>query len=97
MTMRQLWEIAGCEPSIADLLSDPIAQALMRADGIGESVVIGVIRGLNAHPAIRRGQSPVDSALARHCQRLAAGSLPVGVTEELAVLACEYDPEAADI
>jgi len=95
--MRGPWEIAVGEPSIGDLLSDPIAQALMRADGIGESVVIGVIRGLNAHPAIRRNQSPVDSTLARHCQRLAAGSLPLRVTEELTALACEYDPEAADI
>jgi hypothetical protein len=97
MTMRQPWENAGCEPSIADLLSDPIAQALMRADGIGESAVIGVIRGLNAHPAIRRDEPPFASTLARHCQRLAAGSLPLHVTEELAALACEYDPEAADI
>jgi len=97
MTMHRPWEIAGGEPSIADLLSDPIAQALMRADGIGESVVIGVIRGLHAHPAIRRGGPPTDGTLARHCQRLAAGSLPLRVAEELAALASEYDPEAADI
>jgi hypothetical protein len=96
MTMHRTWEIGGCEPSITDLLSDPIAKALMRADGIGENVVIGIIRGLNAHPAIRHDRRPIDSTLARYCQRLAAGSLPQRVTEELAALACEFDPEAAD-
>lgn len=34
MSERARWVDAGSEPEIADLLSDPIVQALMRADGI---------------------------------------------------------------
>ena len=96
MTLRRPWETAGCEPSLRELLSDPIAQALMLADGIGEHVVISIMRGLNSHPRVRRDRAPVDGTLARYCQRLAAGSLPHRVTEELVAIALEYDPEAAD-
>jgi hypothetical protein len=96
MTLRRPWDSAGCEPSISDLLSDPIAQALMRADGIAEYVVIGIIRGLNSPPNIRLDRTPIDGAAAPCRERLAAGSLPYHVTEELVALALEYDPEAAD-
>ncbi len=95
MTLRPPWETAGCEPSIGDLLSDPIAQALMLADGVAEHVVIAIMRGLNSHPGVRRAVAPVDGALARYCQRLAGGSLPHRVTEELVAIARQFDPEAA--
>jgi hypothetical protein len=35
--------LAKNEPSVADLLSDPIAQALMRADGIAVEDVIALL------------------------------------------------------
>ena len=37
------WATAGDEPLVADLLSDPIAQALMRADGVGVGDVFAIV------------------------------------------------------
>jgi hypothetical protein len=41
--MTYPWTKAGCEPSIIDLLSDPIAGALMRSDGIHVSDVLAIV------------------------------------------------------
>lgn len=37
------WATAGNEPLVADLLSDPIAQALMRADGVVVGDVFAIV------------------------------------------------------
>ena len=61
------WAQAGDEPSIADLLSDPIAEALMEADGVDFRDVLAifhVLGGARAAPAISPspvlgGESPI--------------------------------------
>jgi hypothetical protein len=41
------WENAGREPPVAELLSDPITQMLMRADAVMVEDVIAAIDGRN--------------------------------------------------
>jgi hypothetical protein len=48
------WADGKREPTIADLLSDPIVQALMRADGVFVSevlAIVAVLRPSEASPA----------------------------------------------
>lgn len=47
MPTKAPWAKADSEPSAADLLSDPIAQALMRADGVLVRDVVMIIRDLH--------------------------------------------------
>lgn len=37
--MSDIWRHAGIEPSLDDMLADPIVHAVMRRDGIGEREV----------------------------------------------------------
>jgi hypothetical protein len=45
MTEGRSWEHAGSEPPVAELLSDPITQMLMRADGVMVEDVTAAIDG----------------------------------------------------
>ena len=71
MTKGSSWANAGSEQSVADLLSDPIAQALMWADGVTVKDAIAAIGRLNRKrcreptlPAVCRSQpSSIASAL----------------------------------
>ena len=63
MRKESPWAIAGSEPSVADdLLSDPIAQTLMRADGVMVKDVVAVIRGLNRRPEPSQFDQPIRPA-----------------------------------
>jgi len=67
MLRKSPWDQAGNEPSIADLLSDPIAEALMQADGVDFRDVLAifrVLRGARTAPAaslslVLGGESPI--------------------------------------
>ncbi len=56
---RGPWEKAGAEPRLAELLSDPIAQLLMTADGLIVEDVIAAIWG-SARPRRRSRLDPVS-------------------------------------
>ena len=53
------WTNAGSEPSLADLLADPLAQALMRADDVRVEDVIAAIGGFNRCPVPARLDPPI--------------------------------------
>lgn len=67
MRRKSPWAQAGDEPSIADLLSDPIAEALMQADGVDFRDVLDIFRalgGARTAPAaslslVLGGESPI--------------------------------------
>jgi hypothetical protein len=49
MRKPSLWEDAGQEPPVSDLLSDPIIQLLMQADGV---TIKDVIEAIDAGTAV---------------------------------------------
>jgi hypothetical protein len=51
MLLNRSCASAGAEPSIADMLSDPIIHALMRADGYSREDVVAIIDRV-ARPSI---------------------------------------------
>jgi len=53
------WTNAGSEPSLADLLADPVAQALMRADGVTAADVISAIGGPKRRATRARLDRPI--------------------------------------
>lgn len=57
MPKTKRWTHAGDEPPIADLLADPIAHALMKADGIVAAEVLTVV-----DRAQSRDAAPVEKA-----------------------------------
>lgn len=46
MPQNRAWARAGVEPSLADMLADPIVQALMQADGVYAGDLMMIIRHL---------------------------------------------------
>lgn len=64
------WTSAGSEPLVADLLSDPIAQALMRADGVFVGDVLAIVtrlcRSRSRVPAYRHSLDPVIGDVSRY-------------------------------
>lgn len=46
------WATAGIEPSVAELLSDPIGNALLRADQVSASEVFAIVSRLQHSPNI---------------------------------------------
>jgi hypothetical protein len=61
MLRNRPWAQGGCEPSIADLLSDPTAQALMRADGVQVGEVLAIVRTLARLGAPVSGSGGTDA------------------------------------
>lgn len=66
--MKKHWATAGIEPSLAEVLSDPILHQVMRRDRLSLDMI---------HSAIRRGQE----ALRRRAERTAAPSDESGPDE----------------
>jgi len=60
---KPLWAYSGFEPSVADMLTDPIVCALMKADGIQREELIALIRrmSLSAPPTCDRSPAPPRS------------------------------------
>lgn len=48
MAMKKAWEQAGGEPSLDDILDDPIARLLMEVDGTGKQEVQRLIARVRA-------------------------------------------------
>lgn len=66
--MKKHWATAGIEPSLAEILSDPILHQVMRRDRLSLDMI---------HSAIRRGQE----ALRRRAERTGAPSGEPGPDE----------------
>jgi hypothetical protein len=77
---QQPAESAPCEPNLHDVLSDPVVNAVMRADGVSRDELAGILR-----LAIRRrlfgpsGQPTETGAPEREAQ---AGSSGIGDTAQ---------------
>jgi hypothetical protein len=86
---RLPWDRAGEEPSIADLLSDPTGQALLRADGLTAMEVILIVAQVRVRREARaktstdyfnsvatyRGLVPDPSRVALHRLRGVPGAI----------------------
>lgn len=51
------WSAAGDEPSITDVLNDPIVHTLMRADGVHVADLLAIIVGYDDRSAPERDRS----------------------------------------
>lgn len=68
------WGNSGVEPSIAELLSDPITQAVMRADGVRVKDVLAIIRRVQCRPNALRLLNQLRRETLRHGS---ASAMPV--------------------
>jgi len=57
---KPLWAYSGFEPSVSEMLTDPIVCALMKADGIRREELVALIRrmSLSAPPICGRSPAP---------------------------------------
>jgi hypothetical protein len=61
---HEYWLRAGVEPSVADLLNDPIVRLVMRRDNLAPSDVLRVLARTRAHRrrgAVASGRARVDA------------------------------------
>jgi hypothetical protein len=54
MNGRHQWAKSGIEPSLAELLADPITQALMEADRVRVKDVLAIINRVQRQPCLPR-------------------------------------------
>lgn len=58
MRTSKKWTQAGDEPPIGDLLDDPIAHALMKADGVVAAEVLTVVDRAQSRRATASAEKP---------------------------------------
>jgi hypothetical protein len=73
MTGSRPWSKPGTEPPLAELLSDPVTQAVMAVDGVKVHEVLAIFERLRAQPAKFQPPRPLlMQALRQHEEEVEA-------------------------
>ena len=70
LTMSMTWEASNAEPSLDDILDDPIVRLLMQGDRTGESEVRQLIERVRKSLATTDGDGATASAPRRKAKRI---------------------------
>jgi hypothetical protein len=73
MTGTHPWSKPGFEPPLADLLSDPVTQAVMTVDGVKVHEVLAIIERVRTQPAKFHASRPfLPQTLRQHEEEVEA-------------------------